>query len=156
MALHVCSLKFDATRDGGAFSVPSDEYHLVPFPYGGAESYDPDNMHAKDGHSFPGDPESGLIRPGHEAWGRLYAMIQWSDDSGSAARELRDQFARDPLGSIDTTCTEHRPPSPGMQCFAKTWGMFVHPDVPVGLRVTHDADGALGVVLAELKLEYDA
>jgi hypothetical protein len=34
MAQHVCSLKFDADRDGGPLPVPSGEdYHLVPFPY---------------------------------------------------------------------------------------------------------------------------
>jgi hypothetical protein len=43
MAQHVRSLKFDAERDGGPLSVPGGEdYHLVPFPYGSAESYDAD------------------------------------------------------------------------------------------------------------------
>ncbi|GAA4488501.1 hypothetical protein GCM10023191_017980 [Actinoallomurus oryzae] len=161
MAQHVCSLKFDAERDGGPLSVASgDDYHLVPFPYGSAESYDPDNMHAetRDGtrHPFPSDRASGLIWPGHQAWGRLYAMIQWETASGGAATELRDQFARDPLGKIDTTCTEHRGATPGMQCFAKSWAMFVSPDVPLGLRVAHNASRSLDVVLAEFKLEYEA
>jgi hypothetical protein len=161
MTQHVCSLKFDAERDGGPFTVPGDgDYHLVPFPYGSAESYDADDMHAetRDGktHPFPSDPVSALIYPAHEAWGRLYAMIQWEASSGSTATELRDQFARDPLGKIDTTCTEHRPPSPGMQCFAKTWGIFVSPSVPLGLRVAHESSGPLDLVLAEFKLEYEA
>lgn len=161
MALHVCSLKFDADRDGGALSVsPGETYHLVPFPYGSAENYDADNMHAetRDGtsHPFPDDPASALIRPAHKAWGRLYAMVQWEVASGGEATELRDQFARDPLGEIDTTCTEHRRASPGMQCFAKSWAIFVAPEVPLGLRVAHNASGSLHVVLAEFKLEYDA
>jgi hypothetical protein len=160
MALHVCSLKFDADRDGGSLSVPrGDGYHLVPFPYGAAESYDADNMHAEKrggtSHPFPGQA-SALIWPAHKAWGRLYAMIQWETASGGAASEFRDQFARDPLGKIDTTCTEHRRASPGMQCFAKSWAIFVDPEVPLGLRVAHSASRSLHVVLAEFKLEYDA
>jgi hypothetical protein len=161
MALHICSLKFDAERDGGPLTVPSGEdYHLVPFPYGSAESYDADDMHAEtrdgDTHPFPSDRASALIWPAHEAWGRLYAMIQWEVASGDEATELRDQFARDPLGDLDTTCTEHRRASPGMQCFAKAWAIFVSPAVPLGLRVAHDASGSLNVVLAEFKLEYEA
>jgi hypothetical protein len=161
MVQHVCSLKFDAKLHGGPLSVPAGQnYYLLRFPYGGAESYDADNMHAqlRDGadHPFPADPASGLIWPAHEAWGRLYAMIQWESASGAAATEFRDQFVRDPLGTPDTTCTEHRPPSVGMQCFAKAWALFVEPGIPLGLRVTHNAAGALDVVLAEFKLEYDA
>jgi hypothetical protein len=161
MAQHVCSLKFDAERDGGPLTVPAgQDYHLVPFPYGSAESYDADNMHSKTrggaDHPFPSDRASALIWPAHEAWGRLYAMIQWEAASGDEATELRDQFARDPLGEIDTTCTEHRPASPGMQCFAKAWAIFVSPAVPLGLRVAHNAPGSLHMVLAEFKLEYEA
>ncbi|MCW2863276.1 MAG: hypothetical protein JWP48_4984 [Actinoallomurus sp.] len=105
MAQHVCSLKFDAERDGGPLSVPAGEdYHLVPFPYGSAENYDADNMHAETRggatHPFPSDRASALIWPAHEAWGRLYAMIQWEVASGDEATELRDQFARDPLGDV--------------------------------------------------------
>ncbi len=158
MALHVCSLKFDATRDGGPLTVAhGSTYHLVPFPYGAAENHDPDDMHAlrRNGadHPFPSDAASGLIWPAHSAWGRLYAMIQWDDGD---ATELRDQFVRDPLGTPDTTCTEHRAATPGMQCFAKTWAIFVSPDVPLGLGVAHNASGSQKVVLAEFKLEYDA
>jgi len=157
MAVHVCSLKFDSERDGGPQSVSGgDDYHLVLFPYGENESTDPENMHAADGHAFPDDEESGLITPKAQAWGRLYAMVQWETKSGGATKEFRDQFARDPLAATpDTTCTEHRAATPGMQCFAKTWGIYVSPDVPLGLRVTHGADGvSLGLVLAEFKLEY--
>jgi hypothetical protein len=161
MAQHVCSLKFDADRDGGPLSVdPGDDYHLLPFPYGSKESYDSDNMHAetRDGktHPFPSDVASALIYPAHESWGRLYAMIQWEVASGNEATELRDQFARDPLGKIDTTCTEHRRATPGMQCFAKAWAIFVSPSVPLALRVAHNASESLDVVLAEFKLEYEA
>ena len=160
MAVHVCSLKFDANRDGGALSVPAgDGYHLVPFPYGAAESYDADNMHAQirngTDHPFPSDQGSALIWPAHDAWGRLYGLIQWETASGDAASELRDQFVRDPLGTPDTTCTEHRAATPGMQCFAKSWAIFVSPSVPLGMKVAHNAAGSLKIVLAEFKLEYD-
>ena len=157
MAVHVCSLKFDSDRDGGPQSVSGgDDYYLVRFPYGGAESVDDDHMHDAGGHSFPDDKESGLITPKGKAWGRLYAMVQWETKSGGATNEFRDQFARDPLSKEpDTTCTEHRSATPGMQCFAKAWGIYVSPDVPLGLRVTHGASGgSLGLVLAEFKLEY--
>jgi hypothetical protein len=161
MAQHVCSLKFDANRDGHPLSVaPGEAYHLVPFPYGSAESYDADNMHAETRagktHPFPSDPASSLIWPAHSSWGRLYAMIQWEAATGDSATELRDQFSRDPLGENDTTCTEHRRATPGMQCFAKAWAIFVHPSVPLGLRVAHNASGPLNLVLAEFKLEYEA
>jgi len=148
MAVHVCSLKFDADRDGGPQSVPGgDDYYLVRFPFGSAESYDPENMHASGA-------DSRLITPGARAWGRLYAMVQWETASGAATNEFRDQFARDPLGALDTTCTEHHAGTPGMQCFAKTWGIFVEPGTPLGLRVAHGASHALDLVLAEFKLEY--
>lgn len=148
MTVHVCSLKFDAERDGGPQAVKEGgDYYLVRFPFGSAENDDPENMHAsgKDG---------GLITPGAKAWGRLYAMVQWEDASGEATNEFRDQFARDPLGDPDTTCTEHHAGTPGMQCFAKTWAIFVDPGTPLGLRVTHGASRSLDVVLAEFKLEY--
>lgn len=156
MTVHVCSLKFDAERDGGPQSVSGgDAYYLVRFPYGSNESTDPENMHAAGGHAFP-DPESGLITPdADDVWGRLYAMVQWEDGSGAATNEFRDQFARNPLADTpDTTCTEHHAGTPGMQCFAKTWGIYVSSDTPLGLRVTHGASGSLGLVLAEFKLEY--
>lgn len=160
MALHVCSLKFDATTDGGPQSIPAgDTYTVLRFPYGSSqESWDPDDMHAqKQGgadHPFPSDPASGLIWPKHDGpWAHLYGMVQWE---GGSATEYRDQFARDPLGTPDTTCTEHHAATPGMQCFAKSWAFFVHTNVPIGLRVAHNAGGPLNVVLAEFKLEYDA
>jgi hypothetical protein len=80
-------------------------------------------------------------------------MIQWEDGAYS---ELRDQFVRDPLGftddPVDTTATDHRPPSPGMQCFTKSHGIFVSPGTPLALRVAHNDSQARDIVLAEFKL----
>lgn len=157
MVVHVCSLKYDSAVDGTQTIPVSSGYTLLKFPYIG-ESYDPDDMHTLTyggvDHPYPSDPASGLIHPAHDAWGRLYAMVQWETLSGSKATECRDQFVRDPLGVADTTCTEHRCVTVGMQCYAKSWGIFVHPDVPLGLRVSHNASVPLKLVLAEFKLEY--
>lgn len=150
---HVCSLKVEEPQE-----IPPGGYHIVVFPYGDEESYDPDNMHrAQRGYGYP-DPHSGLIHPAHDSWAQLYAMIQWESDDdlpqSQRATEYRDQFIRDPFGEQDTTCTEHRRQTAGMQCFAKTWGMFVHPDVPLALRVAHNGATTQRLVLAEFKLAY--
>jgi hypothetical protein len=154
---HVCSL---IVRDEQ--TIPPNVYTLLRFPYGDNESYDSENMHAltRDGrdHPYPSDPVSGLIFPAHDAWAQVYGMVQWASDddrpAGERATEYRDQIVRDPLGAPDSTCTQHRPASPGIQCFAKSWGMFVHPDVPLGLLVAHNAASALRVTLAEFKIAY--
>ncbi|GAB2327902.1 hypothetical protein AB0N20_22520 [Streptomyces griseoincarnatus] len=152
----VCSLKRDTPQ-----VVPAGEYTIVRFPFGAAESYDRWRMHQvqqPDGYtisSWDTDDRSGLIWPARDGWGELHAMVQW--ESGDY-QELRDQYVRDPLslGSptpVDTTATEHRPPSIGMQCWVKgSHGIFVHPDTPLALRVRHDASGPVAVVLAEFKL----
>lgn len=153
--VQVCSLKRDTPQ-----SIPANRtYTVIRFPFGNAESTDRFAMHQvnqPDGHvvtDWDTDDRSGLIWPGTAGWGDLYAMIQWEPGE---YRELRDQFVRDPLGLTrspnDTTATEHRPPSPGMQCWTKHWGMFVTPDVPLALRATHDDRAARRIVLAEFKL----
>lgn len=151
----VCSLKRDTHQ-----VIPPGPYTILRFPFGAAEPYDRWTMHQAaqpDGYTVTAwdtDPRSGLIWPARGGWGQLHAMIQW--ESGDY-EELRDQFVRDPLrlGSdtpMDTTGTEHRPPSRGMQCWNKGHGMFVQPDTPLAVRVAHDASTPRAVVLAEFKL----
>ncbi|MFU0240467.1 hypothetical protein ACKI1J_32600 [Streptomyces scabiei] len=157
----VCSLKRDTRQ-----VIPPGPYTILRFPFGAAESYDRWTMHQAaqpDGYTvteWDTDPRSGLIWPARGGWGELHAMIQW--ESGDY-EELRDQFVRDPLGlrprttvdttePVDTTATEHRPPSRGMQCWNKGHGMFVQPDTPLAVRVAHDASTPRAVVLAEFKL----
>ncbi|MDH6189110.1 hypothetical protein M2168_002142 [Streptomyces sp. CZ24] len=151
----VCSLKVDVNQvipdDGG--------YHVVRFPFGSGESSDRWEMHQvqqPDGYvvtNWAADDRSGLIWPARSGWGHLYAMIQW--ESGPYT-ELRDQYVRDPLGltsdPMNTTATDHRPPSPGMQCFTKSHGIFVNPSVPLALRVGQNAGRPVNLVLAEFKL----
>ncbi|MEY7976545.1 hypothetical protein [Streptomyces sp. enrichment culture] len=153
--VQVCSLKRDTPQ-----TVPANSpYTVIRFPFGTAESYDVFTMHQvnqPDGYtvtSWDTDARSGLIWPSTAGWGDLYAMIQWE---AGGYDELRDQFVRDPLGLTptpnDTTATEHRPPSIGMQCWTKQWGVFVDPAVPLALRATHDDSVARKIVLAEFKL----
>ncbi|MBL1097337.1 hypothetical protein [Streptomyces coffeae] len=154
MAVRICSLIVDVPQ-----LVPADgTYHVVRFPYGREESYDPDNMHPArqpDGHivgKWRTDDRSGLIWPSVDGWGALTAMVQWEKGTYT---ELRDRFVRDPLGlstGADATATDHRPPSPGMQCFTKHHQMFVHPDVPLALVVAHNDRRARRLVFAEFKL----
>lgn len=157
MSLYICSLIFDENSHGRQEIPANETYHLVRFPFGTHESYDPHNMHPAaqpDGKSssFP-DARSGLIWPAAGGWGVLDAMVQW--ESGNYT-ELRDQFVRDPLSLTDdpvnTTGTDHRAPSPGMQCFTKQHPIFVHPDVPLGLRVAHNAGQSQRLVHAQFKL----
>ena len=155
MADHVCSLKVDNPQ-----TIPAGpDYTLLRFPYGGTgESFDSDGMHnaaQPDGvtSAYP-DPRSGLIWPAHDAWANLYALVQWDDGNYT---EVRDRFTRDPLGlasAPDPTCTEDHPPTPGGQYLAKSWAIFVHPGVPIGLMVRHNASAPVKVLLAEFKLAY--
>lgn len=151
----VCSLKVDTPQ-----SIPAgSDYRVVRFPFGAAESIDEHGMHQMeqpDGYtvnSWDSDDRSGLIWPSRDGWGLLYAMVQWENGDYS---ELRDQFVRDPLRFTsdpeNTTATDHRPPSPGMQCFTKNHAIYVHPETPIALRVTHNDNVARNLVLAELKL----
>ncbi|GGZ27465.1 hypothetical protein [Streptomyces poonensis] len=154
MTVRVCSL-----ITNGPQLIAPDTYTVVRFPYGSAESYDRYDMHPAtqpDGYVVT-DPENddraGLIWPAADGWGTLTAMIQWE---AAGYTELRDQFVRDPLGltdnPVDTTATDHRPPSPGMQCFTKHHEIFVHPGVPLALRVSHNDGAPRRLVLAEFKL----
>lgn len=155
MPLQVCSLIVDEAR-----AVPADRaYHVVRFPFGGDESSDEHGMHQArqpDGvevGDWRDDDRAGLIWPATDGWGVLTAMIQWERGDYT---ELRDQYVRDPLGltadPANTTATDHRAPSPGMQCFTKHHELFVHAGVPLALRVRHNARSPRDLVLAEFKL----
>lgn len=153
--VQVCSLKVDTPQ----LIEPDGSYHVVRFPFGAAESTDRFEMHQviqPDGYvvtDWANDDRAGLIWPSREGWGHLYGMIQWE---AGGYTELRDQYVRDPLALTpnpnDTTATEHRPPSVGMQCFVKSHGIFVHPGVPLALRVAQNDSEPRALVLAEFKL----
>ncbi|MDT0381946.1 hypothetical protein RM572_24595 [Streptomyces sp. DSM 42041] len=152
MAVLVCSLYVH----GNGQMIEPGGYRLVRFPYGSRESYDRHGMHQTrqpdgDGSTYP-DERSGLIWPAADGWGDLVANIHW--EAGDYT-ELRDRFVRDPLGLAggeDSTGTDHRRPSPGMQCFTKTHAIFVHPDTPLGLKVAHNDDRPRRLLHAQFKL----
>ncbi|MCT2590233.1 hypothetical protein LHJ74_09955 [Streptomyces sp. N2-109] len=153
MAVHVCSLIRNTAQ-----TIPADGYHIVRFPFGSAESLDRHGMHQieqPDGHrigDWDAEDRSGLIWPSVDGWGGLTAMIQWEDGGYT---ELRDQYIRDPLNlstGPDTTATDHRPPSPGMQCYTKSHEIMVHPGTPLALRVHHNDSRARRLVHAQFKL----
>lgn len=155
MTVSVCSLILEENQ-----AVAADgAYHVVRFPFGTGESYDEHGMHQMlqpDGHQIENwrtDDRSSLIWPSADGWGVITAMIQW--EAGNYT-ELRDQVVRDPLGLTgtpnDSTATDHRAPSPGMQCFTKHHELFVHPDVPLAIRVGHNAGGSRALVHAQFKL----
>lgn len=154
MTVYVCSLKTDTAQ-----SIPADGgYHVVRFPFGSGEPSDAHNMHQSvqpDGvtvSNWATSDRSGLIWPSVAGWGHLYALIQWEDGSYS---ELRDRYVRDPLNlstGYDSTATDHRPPSPGMQCFTKSHGLFTVVGTPLALLVAQNDSVARDIVLAEFKL----
>lgn len=153
MAVQVCSLIRDTPQP-----IPADGYHLVRFAFGTDESLDEHGMHQAaqpDGHQvddWDKDDRSGLIWPSADGWGGLTAMIQWEDGGYT---ELRDQFVRDPLGlstGRDTTATDHRPRSPGLQCFTKSHEILVHPGTTLALYVHHDDSRTRNIVHAQFKL----
>lgn len=150
--LYVCSLISDRSQ-----AIPGGGgYHLLRFPFGEYESYDVWNMHPVDqpdgATSRHPDKRSALIWPTVGGWATLTANIHWE---AAHYGELRDQFVRDPLGlngAPDSTATDHRRPSPGMQCFTKSHQIFVHPHTPLGLSVGHTGSGSRRVVHAQFKV----
>lgn len=155
MSVYICSLILNGTQ-----SIPADgDYHIVRFSHETVgESYDGHGMHQQtqpDGYQIADwqtDDRSGLIWPAVDGWGVLTANIHW--ESGTYT-ELRDRFVRDPLDlstGYNSTATDHRPPSPGMQCFTKQHQMFVHPGTPVSLLVAQNAGSARKITHAQLKL----
>jgi len=157
VSLLVCSLITSEPQE-----IPPGGYHVVRFPFGGGESYDAHGMHQMlqpDGYQitdWQADDRAGLIWPTVDGWGVLTANIHWEAGNYS---ELRDRFVRDPLGlstGYDSTATDHRPPSPGMQCFTKQHQMFVHPGTPVALLVAHTDSSPRRVTHAQFKLAIHA
>lgn len=155
MTVYICSLILSGTQ-----SVPADGgYHVVRFSHNVVgESYDGHGMHQgtqPDGYEvgdWQVDDRSGLIWPAVGGWGVLTANIHWEPGNYG---ELRDRFVRDPLGlstGYDSTATDHRPPSPGMQCFTKQHQMFVHPNTPLSLLVAHNASTPRKITHAQFKL----
>jgi hypothetical protein len=155
MTVYVCSLILS-----GKQSIPSDGgYHIVRFSHDvGGESYDAHGMHQEtqpDGYTvtdWEADDRAGLIWPAVSGWGVLTAHVHWEPGNYS---ELRDRFVRDPLGlstGYDSTATDHRPPSPGMQCFTKQHQMFVHPGVPIAFLAAQNASGPRKITHAQFKL----
>lgn len=150
--VHVCSL-----ITGEPQTIPAGGYHIVRFSHDvGGESYDAHGMHEAaqpDGPpvtNWATDDRSGLIWPSVSGWGVLTANVHW--ESGGYW-ELRDRFVRDPLGvAPDSTATDHRPPSPGMQCFTKGHQLFVHPGVPLAFLVSHNDSVARKITHAQFKL----
>jgi hypothetical protein len=120
MGVRVCSLIRNTPQ-----TIPADgAYHIVRFPFGSAESNDAHTMHQMEQPdaytigAWDSDTRSGLIWPAADGWGDLVANLHW--ESGGYT-ELRDRFVRDPLGLVgapDSTATDHRPRSVGMQCAA--------------------------------------
>ncbi|MGW0704538.1 hypothetical protein ACWD4G_00905 [Streptomyces sp. NPDC002643] len=164
MSVAVCSLKWERAHSGvQTITYDSDGYHLVRFPYeAGEESYDPWKMHdpAHGGETasvFP-DGRSGLIWPSHDGWGVLSAMIFWEADAETL--EYRSRFVRDPLSlteqGYDSTGTTDIAPTRGGQYRTYMWQMFVHPGVPLGLKISArgagDTTRATAITLAEFKL----
>lgn len=156
MTLHICSLKVE---DPQTVPVLSSDYYLIRFPYGSAESWDPENMHPAaqptgTTSSYP-DPRSGLIWPSVSGWGWLTAMVFW--DTGSAS-EYRARFVRDPLNlttGFDSTATVDDSPTPGGQYRHYQHEIFVHPNTPIALMVRHSASSPVKVTLAEFKLAIE-
>lgn len=165
MPVDVCSLKVAISQ-----LVQPDTWTIVRFPFDATgESTDTLNMHSAT-RPAPGGPvsnwatddRSGLIWPSRVGWGELKGIAQWAAAGAQLnpmdATEYRDQFVRNPLSyvgagpAVDTTATDHRPPTPGGQFFTKSWGIFVDPTVPLAMRVYHNASSALNLTLAEFKL----
>ncbi|MFM9596683.1 hypothetical protein ACKI1O_45845 [Streptomyces scabiei] len=157
--VRVVSLKVDIPQ-----VVPADgQYHLLHFPYD-TESYDPWSMHnplQPDAYQVPASswqtqPRSGLVWPtwpdDTPGWGTVHGLVYWQ--SGDYT-EVRSRIVRNPLGMAgiaDSTCTEDHVATPGGQYRAKSWGLFVNPQTPLGLMVRHNGTGPQTVALAEFKL----
>ncbi|WP_304452918.1 hypothetical protein [Nocardiopsis sp. YSL2] len=157
MALYVCSLIRSTDQ-----LIPPNQYTIVRFPFGAAESYDAWDMHQvaqPDGYSITSwdtDGRSGLIWPHVTGWGWLTAMVFWE---GGSYSETRDRFVRDPLNlstGYDSTATEDEQPTPGGQYKSKHHEMFVHPGTPVAFLVKHNDSVSRRITHAQFKLAIEA
>lgn len=153
VTVHPCSLILKEPQQ-----IPTAEWKTIRFPYGTAESYDTHRMHQT---VQPGggkitdwrkDDRAGLIWPDIDGWGLITAMVQWE---AGTYRQLGARFVRDPLGGStgwDSTATDERCPTPGVQRATYMHQMFVRPGTPIALQVYHDDPKPRGVIFAEFKL----
>lgn len=159
MTLGVCSLKI-----GGQQIIGPNAWTTVRFPYD-LEPYDPDNLHTRDlpadvAPVQSSDPESGLIWPQHDAWAHLQGFMVWKSLSDVPASSrftyVRSRFSRDPFGVNDTTATIGTPAAPPSvsTCLPVTWNFWVHPGVPIGYQVWHNAPEPRVLSIAEFKMSY--
>ena len=125
--------------------IPSGPYTLLTFP---DVSSDELSM---------GQGAQGLILPAAAGTGILELNIHWAAGDYT---ELRDVFVRDPYGSTgnasltdNRTGYDHRPPSPGIQCFDKLHMIKVEPGVPLGVYVSQNSGGTVSVTHAQFKLK---
>jgi hypothetical protein len=152
MPVQVCSL----IRREPQVIPAGEEYHVVRFRFAMGESADPHGMHEAeqpDGVSTTFEHDrAGLIWPSMDGWGELKALMYWAPGAYS---EVRSRFVRDPLDLADgpdATCTEDSPATPGAQFRAKSWGIFVRVDTPIGLMVRHNGASPIALTHAQLKL----
>lgn len=150
--VHFVSLGFKPAA-GQEQVIQPGPYTLLRFPYGTQENADPWDMHPR---LQPGgtvatftDPESGLIYPAASGIGCLELNVIWMDGDYT---ELKDVFVRDPLGTPDETAYDHRPRTPGEQCFTKTHWLLVQRGRPLGVQVAHDGATPAKVRMAQFKL----
>lgn len=135
---------------GGRQLIQPGEYTTVRFHPEFSVLSDADGMHDYAGTQWADEDASGLIWPSVSGVGILDANIHWR---AADYTELRDRFVRDPLGLVpDSTATDHRPPSPGMQCFTKMHMIKVDPGTPLCLKVFHNASAPVELIMGQFKL----
>lgn len=137
-------------------SITPGGYQVVRFPYESAAEYsDEHGMHDRrhpDAYvvqDWTADDRSGLIWPVVDGLGCLETNIHWE---AGGYTELRDRFVRDPFGVADSTATDHRPPSPGMQCLTKQHWLKVNRVTPLSLMVSHNDSVPRELIMAQFKL----
>jgi hypothetical protein len=159
MVQRVCSLK-----TGGQQVIGSKEWTTIRFPYD-TEPYDPTGMHTRDLPALiapvqSSDPESGLIWPEHDAWAHMQGFMVWKAQSGipvgSRFTYARCRFSRDPFGINDTTATDgvSAAPSDISTSHPASWDFWVHPGVPIGFQVWHNAPEPRVLSIGEFKMSY--
>ncbi len=147
---------------GEELIVAPGEWQIIKIPYSDAQEFtDRWDMHDRrhpDAYvvqEWRTDERSGLIWPCRDGLGCLEMNVHW--EAGDY-KELRDQFARNPFGppgeptTMDTTATDHRAPTTGMQCFTKQHWLQVNRLTPLCLRVAHDSTTPKKLLLVEFKL----
>lgn len=155
MNVYYCSIghKPEASSDYQVF--PAGEWKTVRFPYGG-EFSDEHGMHTRrhpDAYvvqDWAADDRSGLIWPTADGVGCLELNIHWTPGTWS---NVRDGFARDPLGVNDTTATGHWPNLglAGVQCVRAVHWLLVDRQTPLAVRAqSAGADGR--IAMAQFKL----